>query len=156
MSDASQQLVCRRQACASGSRRQGERHVANADGWQLYRKHAATEPPTPGTNRPPELQKLTFTHTSPVPMPPPAALAAIAACRAGRTCKFCFVTLAQILANVLCTGPFVLRYQCSGQGSCLRPLGGTIRQDQKNSCELRMQIKSGKWPATQVTVFRNS
>ena len=83
----------------------------------IYRKHEATEPPTPSTNRPPELQKPTCTHTSPAPMPPPAALAAIAACRAGRTCKFCFVTLAQILANVLCTGPLVLRYQCSGQGS---------------------------------------
>ena len=75
----------------------------------IYRKHAETEPPIPGTNRPPELQKPTFTHAGPAPTLLPAARAAIAACRAGRACKFCFVTLAQILTYVLCTSPLVLR-----------------------------------------------
>ena len=31
----------------------------------IYRKHAKTEPPIPGTNRPPELQKQTCPHAGP-------------------------------------------------------------------------------------------
>jgi len=50
------------QVAAVGMEKQ---HLAYVQGGTIYRKHAETEPPIPGANRPPELQKPTLPHAGP-------------------------------------------------------------------------------------------